>query len=431
MQSKNANNSPIWHPFTPLLTSPLPIKILRAEGCYLYGEDDRKILDAISSWWVNLHGHAHPHIAQAIAQQAQTLEHVIFAGFTHSPAQTFATRLLQILPNNQTKVFFSDNGSTATEVAMKMAFQYFYNQGIKKQKIIAFEGAYHGDTFGAMSVGERSPFNAPFQPFLFDVAFLPLPVGDNKEIALQKMYELVQTQEIAAFIFEPLIQGASGMRMYEADVLDELIAMAQAQDVICIADEVMTGFGRTGKLFASDYLQHKPDIVCLSKGITGGFLPLGVTTCTEKVINAYRQTDLMKTFFHGHSYTANPIVCAAANASLDLLLQPSCTQAIAHINKQHEKFVEKLRPFQNANIIQHIRLSGVIVAFELITTQETSYINEARSSLYDYFISKNILLRPLGNVVYILPPYCITDDELAQIYDVILTFLEGYLLEKG
>jgi adenosylmethionine-8-amino-7-oxononanoate aminotransferase len=414
----------IWHPFTPLLTSPAPVEIAEAKGAYLYGADGRKILDAIASWWVNLHGHSHPHIAAAIARQASTLEHTIFAGFTHQPAKTFAKRLLEILPKNQTKVFFSDNGSTATEVAMKMAFQYFYNQNIQKQKIIAFEGAYHGDTFGAMSVGERSPFNAPFQHFLFDVEFLPLPVGEDAHRAEQKMAEILASNQVAAFIFEPLVQGASGMRMYEAEKLDTLLAMAQAKEVICIADEVMTGFGRTGKLFASQYLQHQPDIICLSKGITGGFLPLGVTTCTEKIIAAYKHTDLMKTFFHGHSYTANPIVCAAANASLDLLLQSTCLEAMQRIANKHQTFIPMLQTFEKAKKVRNIRTIGVILAFEIETQQETSYINEARSSLYDYFLAKNILLRPLGNVIYILPPYCITDQELELVYAVIIEYLQ-------
>ncbi len=416
----NSTNNHIWHPFTPLLTSPPPLPISHAKGCYIYSESGRKIIDAIASWWVNLHGHSHPYIAAAIAKQAAELEHIIFAGFTHQPAMNLAKRLIGILPNNQSKVFFSDNGSTATEVAMKMAFQYFYNQGIKKQKIIAFEGAYHGDTFGAMSVGDRSPFNAPFQHFLFDVEFLPLPIGNNESVAFEKMATLLETNEVAAFIFEPLVQGASGMRMYEAAALDKLVAMAQAKDVICIADEVMTGFGRTGKLFASQYLQHKPDIICLSKGITGGFLPLGVTTCTEKIISAYKHTDLMKTFFHGHSYTANPIVCAAANASLDLLLQESCLADIQRIATKHEEFIKVLQPLEIANKIRNIRNLGVILAFEVVTEQETSYINEARSSLYDYFLAKNVLLRPLGNVIYILPPYCITNEELDFVYGVIL-----------
>jgi adenosylmethionine-8-amino-7-oxononanoate aminotransferase len=412
----------IWHPFTPLLTSPLPLPIAKAEGCYVYTSEGRKILDAISSWWVNLHGHSHPYIAQAIAAQAKQLDHVIFAGFTHEPAVKLAKRLVEILPKNQSKVFFSDNGSTATEVAMKMAFQYFYNQGIKKTKIIAFDGAYHGDTFGAMSVGERSPFNAPFQDFLFEVEFLPLPTTENIQTLLTKLGAVLATGQVAAFIFEPLVQGASGMRIYAAELLDKLIEVAQSQEVICIADEVMTGFGRTGKLFASDYLVHKPDIICLSKGITGGFLPLGVTTCTEKIIAAYRDTDLMKTFFHGHSYTANPIVCAAANASLDLLLLPDCQANIANIATAHATFAAECRLWKTVRSVCNL---GVILAIELETDQETSYINEARSKLYDYFLTKDILLRPLGNILYVLPPYCINFEELQRIYSEISFLLKG------
>jgi adenosylmethionine---8-amino-7-oxononanoate aminotransferase len=412
----------IWHPFTPLLTSPLPLPIAKAAGCYLYTSEGRKILDAISSWWVNLHGHSHPYIAEAIATQARQLDHVIFAGFTHEPAVRLAKRLVEILPKNQSKVFFSDNGSTATEVAMKMAFQYFYNQGIKKTKIVAFDGAYHGDTFGAMSVGERSPFNAPFQDFLFEVEFLPLPTAENIDTVLTLLMAALATGQVAAFIFEPLVQGASGMRVYAAELLDKLIEVAQYQGVICIADEVMTGFGRTGKLFASDYLVHKPDIICLSKGITGGFLPLGVTTCTEKIIGAYRDTDLMKTFFHGHSYTANPIVCAAANANLDLLLLPDCQANIENIAHAHATFAAECRSWKT---VRSVRNLGVILAIELETDQETSYINEARSKLYDYFLTKDILLRPLGNVLYVLPPYCINFEELQRIYKEIEILLKN------
>jgi adenosylmethionine-8-amino-7-oxononanoate aminotransferase len=420
-QLQQADRDAIWHPFTPLTTSPMPLPIQSAKGAYLYTTDGRQIIDAIASWWVNLHGHSHPHIANAIATQAQRLEHVIFAGFTHEPAIQLAQRLLQILPNNQSKIFFSDNGSTATEVAMKMAFQYFHNQGIRRRKIIALEGAYHGDTFGAMSVGERSPFNAPFQPYLFEVEFIPLPTEENQTAVFQQFDELLASKDVAAFIFEPLVQGASGMRMYSAKLLDTLIQKAQAAEVICIADEVMTGFGRTGKLFASLHLQNYPDIICLSKGITGGFLPLGVTTCTEKIISAYREDDLMKTFFHGHSYTANPIVCAAANANLDLLLDTSCQADIQRISQEHQKFVEICKQYKT---VENVRNLGTIFALDLVTSQETSYINEARSRLYPYFLAKNILLRPLGNVLYILPPYCIGNEDLQKIYKAILELVE-------
>lgn len=409
----------IWHPFTPLVGSKDVLPIRSAKGVYLYTEDGRAILDAVSSWWVNLHGHSHPHIAEAIYQQANQLEHLIFAGFTHEPAVSLAEKLLQILPANQSKVFYSDNGSTAVEVGLKMAFQFWYNQGIQKKKIIAMDGSYHGDTFGAMSVGDRSPFNAPFAPFLFDVEFIAFPVGlQNEQTEAEKQIighfrQLVETGEVAAFIYEPLVQGSSGMRMYSTHLLETLLKIAHEYAVLCIADEVMTGFGRTGPLFASDYLEEKPDIMCLSKGLTGGTMALGVTTCTEKVIAAYRSADLMKTFFHGHSFTANPIACAASLASLELLLTEECRLNRERINAKHQMFAEKLR---NHPHIKDIRCLGVILAIEVSTIQETSYFNEARNNLYHYFLDRNLLLRPLGNVIYVLPPYIITNEELERIY---------------
>ncbi|GAB4185555.1 MAG: adenosylmethionine--8-amino-7-oxononanoate transaminase [Thermoflexibacter sp.] len=416
------NDSAIWHPFTPLIGHREPLLVTSAQGCYLHTSDGRKILDAISSWWVNLHGHAHPCIAEAIASQANQLEHVIFAGFTHEPAIRLANRLLQILPFNQSKVFFSDNGSTATEVAMKMAFQYFYNQKIHKPKIIAFEGAYHGDTFGAMSVGDRCPFNAPFHPYLFEVEFIPLPNKENEESVFALFKTLISSGEIGAFIFEPLVQGASGMRMYSAAWLDQAIAFAQANEVICIADEVFTGFGRTGKLFASDYLSCKPDIICLSKGITGGFMPLGVTTCTAQIQSAYYSEDILKTFFHGHSYTANPLACAAANASLDLLLSEQCQSDIRRITLCHQQFIQENH---HLPLVRGMRQLGTILAIEINQSGATSYFHEARNSLYYYFLDRNILLRPLGNVLYIVPPYIITDGELAWIYQELIKLLKN------
>ncbi len=412
-----ADQSSIWHPFTPLFGLREPLLITSAQGCYLHTSTGKKILDAISSWWVNLHGHAHPHIARAIAEQAQRLEHVIFAGFTHEPAIQLATRLLEILPSNQAKVFFSDNGSTATEVAMKMTFQYFHNQGMKKRKIIAFEGAYHGDTFGAMSVGDRSPFNAPFQPYLFEVEFIPLPTQSNEDIVFSQFADIIRGGEVSGFIFEPLVQGASGMRMYAAEWLSKAIKLAQENGVICIADEVFTGFGRTGKLFASDYLTAQPDIICLSKGITGGFLPLGVTTCTQQIQAAYQSEDLMKTFFHGHSYTANPLTCAAANASLDLLLHADCQENRERIAQKHAQF---LAQHQSNPKFHNIRQLGTILAMEITQSGENSYFHEARNALYYHFLDQDILLRPLGNVLYLVPPYIITDAALELVYEALV-----------
>ena len=412
----------IWHPFTPLRGMEEPLVIERAEGVNLFTNDGKKIIDAISSWWVNLHGHSHPHIAQAIAQQAAKLEHVIFAGFTHEPAIRLAERLLEILPDNQAKVFYSDNGSTATEVAIKMAFQYFYNQGIKKSKIIAIDGAYHGDTFGAMSVGERGPFTEPFDPYLFNVDFIDFPHTGKEAVVFEQFKTLIETGEVAAFIFEPIIQGASGMRVYSAELLDEMISLAQQHNVVCIADEVMTGFGRTGSLFASDFLVNKPDIFCLSKGLTGGAMAMGVTTCTDKIQAAYRSNDLMKTFFHGHSFTANPITCAAANASLDLLLTQKSKEDRERLKQLHTEFVDRI---EGHKMVRNVRVLGTILAFEMNTDKDTSYFNEARHYLYPYFINRGILLRPLGNVLYLIPPYVISDHDMEFIYDEILKFLNN------
>lgn len=419
----NRDKAAIWHPFTPLEAMEAPLMIDKAEGVNLYTPEGKRIIDVISSWWVNIHGHSNSHLAEAIATQAKQLEHVIFAGFTHKPAITLAERLLEILPDNQAKVFFSDNGSTAVEVGIKMAFQYFYNQGISKKKIIAIDGAYHGDTFGAMSVGERGPFTEPFDPYLFSVDFLDFPEKEKEEQVWKHFKQLVESGEVAAFIFEPIVQGASGMRVYSTKLLDRMIALAQAHDVICIADEVMTGFGRLGTLFAADQLSHKPDIFCLSKGLTGGALAMGVTTCTDKIQSAYRSGDLMKTFFHGHSFTANPMTCAVANASLDLLLSEECDVNRLRLNARHTAFMTKL---QSHSMVRNPRVMGTILAFELNTERDTSYFNEARHHLYPYFIEKGLLIRPLGNVIYLIPPYIISDEDLDYTYSTMLSFLDEY-----
>lgn len=381
----------IWHPFTSLVGSPEPILIKSANGVYLHTQDGRKIIDAVSSWWVNLHGHANPTIAEAIEAQAKKLEHVIFAGFTHEPAIKLARNLVSILPRNQSKVFFSDNGSTAVEVALKMAFQYWYNQGIEKKKIIALKGAYHGDTFGAMAVGERGIFTDPFSNYLFDVAFIDFPFQDKADEVLHQFKALLKGNDIGAFIFEPLVQGASGMRMYSPTILDLLLKAARENDVICIADEVFTGFGRTGKMFACNYLDQMPDIVAVSKGITGGAMALGVTSCSQKIVSAFTTSDFDKTFFHGHSYTANPMACAAANASFDLLIKDECQERIKNISDQHHAFKKRV---QHHKKIKEARSLGTILALELQTAEETSYANELRKNIYPFFLERNILLRP-------------------------------------
>jgi adenosylmethionine-8-amino-7-oxononanoate aminotransferase len=412
----------IWHPFTQMKNAQNILPIVKAEGLYLYTEDDRKIMDAVSSWWINLHGHSHPYIGKAVAKQFNTLEHVIFAGFTHPKAIELAERILGKLPYLD-KVFFSDDGSTSVEVAIKMAFQYWHNQNQAKTKIIAFKDAYHGDTFGAMSVGGRNGFNQPFDPFLFDVEFIDVPTKGKEEKTLVQLKNLVKKNDVAAFIFEPLVQGSAGMVMYQPDILENLLAICKENNVLTIADEVMTGFGRTGKWFATDYITTKPDLVCLSKGLTGGVMPLGLTVCTNNIYNAFLSNDHSKTFFHGHSFTGNPLACAAACASLDLMEKSKTWKQIEMIIKNHQQFNQQI---ESNSKLKEVRQTGTILAIEFNTNESSSYFNNLRDELYQFFLDKNILLRPLGNVLNILPPYCITEMELKSIYQAI----EEYLSKK-
>lgn len=396
-----------------------PIPIISGKGSLLIDEQGNEYIDAISSWWVNLHGHAHPYIAEKIYRQALTLEQVIFAGFTHAPAVELAERLITILPGNFSRIFYSDNGSTSTEVALKMAIQFWWNRGIpERKKILAFNNSYHGDTFGAMSVSDRSVFTLAFHDLLFEVIFIDAPTADN----MNEIKSVVERNghQIAAFIYEPLVQGAGGMKMTDPILLNELLNTVKQANIICIADEVMTGFGRTGVLFASNYMNNKPDIICLSKGLTGGTMALGVTACTDVIYQAYLDDDLMKTFFHGHSFTANPLACTAALASLDLLEQPICTQQIAWISQQNKCFAEKLVGKKG---LKNIRTIGTILAFE-IDSGKDEYLNKIGATLTAKSMQNGIYLRPLGNTVYIMPPYCINNAELCSIYDNIEQLIE-------
>lgn len=420
MSIQEKDKKHIWHPFTQMKIADAPIPIVKGKGVYLFDENNKKYIDAISSWWTCLHGHANPYIAKKLKEQASKLEHVIFAGFTHKPAVQLVERLMHYLPQNQSKAFFSDNGSTAVEVALKMAFQYWYNKNIKKTKVIALKEAYHGDTFGAMSVGSRSAFTQPFFPFLFDVEFIESPAID-KEKCIKELKKIVANNDVAVFIYEPLVQGAGGMLMYNASVLEEMLQICWQNKVLCIADEVMTGFYRTGKMFASLNCKTQPDIMCLSKGLTGGTMAMSLTTCTQEIYNAFLSNNFMhKTFFHGHSFTANPLACAVANASLDLLEKQETQQAIAQINNLHLQFAEQLK---QTNKVENVRIQGTILAFDIKTEQATSYGNSLREVLNKHFIQKGILLRPLGNTLYILPPYCITAKELQIVYNEIAVFI--------
>ncbi|GGH03830.1 adenosylmethionine--8-amino-7-oxononanoate transaminase [Pedobacter zeae] len=408
----------IWHPYTQMKNALPHIPIVKGEGVYVFDEDGKKYIDAVSSWWVNIHGHAHPYIAQKIAEQLNVLEHVIFAGFTHEPAVLLAERLLPVLPGKQEKVFYTDNGSTAVEVALKMCLQYWDNKGKPKNRILAFKNAYHGDTFGAMSVSGRSIFTDAFNSLLFDVDFIDLPNAENIPALISQVSNLTDT---ACFIFEPLILGSGGMLMYEAKYLDELIAACRKAGILIIADEVMTGFGRTGTYFACEKLVHKPDIICLSKGLTGGTMPLGVTTCTEEIFEAFLSEDKLKTLYHGHSFTANPLACVASLASLDILLQPETLANIKRIEAKHAVFLQEIKTHAK---VKAIRQTGTIIAIEWETGNETSYLSNLRNLLYTYFLEKGIILRPLGNIIYILPPYVINDADLDYIYGAIKQALE-------
>ena len=399
-------------------TAAPPVAIVRGEGACLYDEQGKKYIDAVSSWWVNIHGHAHPYIAEKVAAQLLKLEHVIFAGFTHEGAVELAERLLAILPSNQKKAFYSDNGSTAVEVAVKMCLQYWHNKGQSRTKILAFNNAYHGDTFGAMAVSGRSAFTAAFDSLLFEVEFIDTPDGTNIQSLKSQITSL--KSHIACFIFEPLVQGAGGMLMYEAAYLNEFMAHCRQEGVLMIADEVFTGFGRTGKNFACDHLTEVPDIMCFSKGLTGGTMALGLTTCSQDIYDAFLFDDRLKTLFHGHSFTANPVACTAALASLDLFLDTATTKNIARIVAAHRLFAKKIG---NHRKIKEVRQTGTILAMDWETGDDTSYFNALRDTLYNYFLNAGIILRPLGNTLYILPPYCITNDELNYIYDSILNAL--------
>ncbi|TSJ39297.1 adenosylmethionine--8-amino-7-oxononanoate transaminase [Mucilaginibacter corticis] len=404
----------IWHPYTQMKTAGMPIPIVRGEGAYLFDENGKKYIDAISSWWTNIHGHAHPYIAKKVGEQLLQLEHVIFAGFTHPKAIELAERLLAIIPNNQKKAFYSDNGSTAVEVAIKMCLQYWSNQGRTRTKMLAFKNAYHGDTFGAMAVSGRSAFTAPFDTLLFEVEFIDLPDADNIESLKSQISNL--KSQLACFIFEPLIQGTAGMVMYEAQYLNELLAHCRKENVLSIADEVFTGFGRTGKPFATSHISEQPDIMCFSKGLTGGTMALGLTTCTEDIFNAFLSDDKLKTLFHGHSFTANPVACASALASMDLFLDPATAENMERIKNAHTQFGERVK---NHPKIKTVRQIGTIIAMEWETGDNTSYFSSLRDRLYYYFLDAGIILRPLGNIIYILPPYCISNADLDYIYSKI------------
>lgn len=422
------NNPSIWHPYTPGIAGS-EILVDRAKGSWIYTQDGRKILDAISSWWVNLHGHAHPHIAECIGNQAKKLEQVIFAGFTHQPAEDLANRLLPILPGKMSRVFFSDNGSTAVEVAMKMALQYFDILGENRTRLVALRNAYHGDTFGAMCIGERGPFTKAFTDWLVEVDFVDpqyeistdVPLSDIGNTSLQMAEAIFRKGDVAALVIEPLLQGAGGMLVYSRFWLDALLVLAKKYGVLILADEVFTGFFRTGKPFCCHHLDQEPDIICLSKGLTAGFLPMGITTCTEKVAAPFTEIYGNPTFYHGHSFTANPLACAAALASLDLIEMADFEPRVAKMCHFQADFAGRIH---SRNPELKARSLGSIFALTLQSESGVKYHHPLRNKIYSYFMEKGLLLRPLGNVIYSVPPFSTSMEEMEIIRSGITQFLE-------
>lgn len=404
-------SSPVWHPFTQHALTPVLPRVDRGEGAWLETEQGR-LLDAISSWWVITHGHRHPKIIQAIKDQADRLDQVIFAGFTHQPAEDLARGLIDIAPPGLAHVFYSDSGSTAVEVALKMALGFWRHQNKPRSRIIALEHAYHGDTVGTMSAGARGVFNAAYEPLLFDVARLPFPRGPDTLAALEEL-----AKDAAALIVEPLVLGAGGMKTYPAELLAKMKNICERHGTLFIADEVMTGFGRTGTLFACEQAGITPDILCLAKGLTGGSLPLAVTLCTPEIFQAHYSPDRSRTFFHSSSFTANPIACAAAVANLEIWREEPVRHRITQLCAMQ---ADRLAPFQGDQRFKNVRRLGTIAALDL-KVPDPGYLAGRGPELTAFFHARGILLRPLGNTIYLMPPYCVTAAELDLVYDAIGT----------
>jgi adenosylmethionine-8-amino-7-oxononanoate aminotransferase len=407
-------NSPVWRPYTQHALQPGAIKIARAEGCWLEAESGARFLDAISSWWVITHGHRRPEIVQAIKDQAERLDQIIFAGFTHEPAESLARRLVEMTPEGLDYVFYSDSGSACVEVAIKMALGFWRNRGEARTRIVALEHGYHGDTIGTMSAGARSPFNASYEPLLFDVARVPFPAEGCEQRCFDAL-EAACRAGAAAFVAEPLILGAGGMLIYSAAALREMNSICARYGVLFVADEVMTGFGRTGTLFACEQAGIVPDIACYAKGLTGGALPLAVTMCGKEIFDAHLSDDRARAFFHSSSYTANPIACAAALANLDIWEKGGAREAVAKLCAMQ---AERLARFESDPRFANVRRLGTITALDLATPQR-GYLATIGLDLLHFFNARGLVLRPLGQTIYVLPPYCIEPPELDLVYAAI------------
>ncbi len=421
MTIQEKDNLHIWHPLTQHKTASIPIAIAKAKGAILYAEDGKEYIDGIASWYTCMYGHGNEYIINAMHEQMKQLDFVMFSGFTHKPAVELASSLLEILPQNQKKVFFNDNGSTAVEAAIKMSLQYYHNKEDKRDTIIAFENGFHGDTFGAMSVSGLSSYNGPFEEFLLNVVRIPVPQEDNLEEVCNKLEQIIEEHKCTAFIFEPLVQGAAGMKFHSANGLNHLIEICNKNDVLTIADEIMTGFGKTGTNFACDQLEYTPDIMCLSKALTAGMFPLSITSCTQEIFDTFLSDEVHKGFFHAHTYSAHPVGCAAAIASIGLLKSSEITESRKWIEECHQDFAKGIAGHSK---VQNVRVKGVVFALDLTISMDR--YGNLRDKLYQFFIDRGVALRPLGNTIYILPPYVITEAQLQKIYDVIMEVLDHF-----
>jgi adenosylmethionine-8-amino-7-oxononanoate aminotransferase len=437
MSLADRDRAVVWHPYTQMLTAPAPLPIVRAKGVYLYTEDGRKILDGISSWWVNIHGHSHPKLNEALAVQARELEHVLFAGCTHRPAVELAERLLELLPRGMARVFYSDNGSTAVEAALKLALQYWRNRNLSdrgqdRRVFITLHHAYHGDTVGAMSASEDSVFTRPFAPMLFSVTRAHSPYCHRCPVGLTRatcnidcladlearLQELGST--VAGVLVEPMLQAAGGMIVWPAEFLAGVRRLCDRHGTLMIADEVLTGFGRTGKMFACEHAGVSPDIICLSKALTAGYLPLGATAVTHAIYEAFLSEDRTKTFFHGHSYTGNPLACAVALASLDLFREEGTLDRVAALEASLR---QGLYPLRRLATVGDVRVIGGVGIVEM-RSEEPGYLNEFGPRVSAALLDRGLLLRPLGNVLYFMPPYAITKSETEWAMEQIAEVLE-------
>jgi len=414
MNLKERDKKHLWHPLTQHKLHPETIAITKAKGCILTDEDGNEYIDAIASWYTSMYGHCNDYITSRVSAQMQRLDQVVFSGFTHEPAVKLSEALIKILPENQSKIFFSDNGSTSVEIGIKMALQYHFNKGEKRDTLIAFEDGFHGDTFGAMSVSGLSVYNGPFEDFSLNVKRIPVPDGKNHDTILKVLQNIVSNNKVAGFVYEPLVQGAAAMKMHNAEGLNKILNFCKNHSIITVADEVMTGFGKTGRHFASLYMATKPDVICLSKALTGGLLPMALTTCSQKIYDAFYSDDIGKGLFHGHTYSANPLACTAALASIELLLSDDIQNNIQTIIASHKVFGNYIKTHPK---VKSTRQLGVVFALDLDV--EIERYGNLRDKLFKFFMDNGVFLRPLGNTIYIQAPYIIKKKQLEKIYQVI------------